>query len=77
MSGSFKMRGGVGAYNKAITCRRSHQSYKGDILDKKRDNRVTKILMNRIQNHRFFFNQTYLCNYVTITIFAHIAFYQI
>ena len=46
--GYFKTKGGVGAYNKAIICRREHQSYKGDALDKKKDNRVTNIHKNCI-----------------------------
>ena len=35
---TFETRGGVSPYNKAITCRRQHQSYKGDILDKNKIN---------------------------------------
>jgi len=46
--GYFKTKGGVWAYNKAIICRREHQSYKGDALDKKKDNRVTNIHKNCI-----------------------------
>ena len=44
---TFKLKGGVSAYNKAIIHRRQHPSYKGDGLHKKKPNKKPHTLLSK------------------------------